>query len=34
MIKLNKRHVIFGPAALASLALGATSSFAQNLAGT
>ncbi len=33
MIKLNKRHVIFGSAALASLALGAASSFAQNLAG-
>jgi protein-disulfide isomerase len=33
MIKLNKRHVIFGSAALASLALGAATSFAQNLAG-
>jgi len=33
MIKLNKRHVIFGSAALASLALGAASSFAQDLAG-
>ena len=33
MIKLNKRHVIFGSAALASLALGGASSFAQNLAG-
>jgi protein-disulfide isomerase len=33
MIKLNKRHVIFGSAALASLALGAASSFAQNLTG-
>ena len=33
MIKLNKRHVIFGSVALASLALGAASSFAQNLAG-
>ncbi len=33
MIKLNKRHVIFGSAALASVALGAASSFAQNLAG-
>lgn len=33
MIKLNKRHVIFGSAALASLALGAASSFAQDLTG-
>ena len=33
MIKLNKRHVIFGSAALAGLALGGASSFAQNLAG-
>ncbi|MDP1699455.1 MAG: DsbA family protein [Aestuariivirga sp.] len=33
MIKLNKRHVIFGSAALAGLALGAASSFAQDLAG-
>jgi len=33
MIKLNKRDVIFGSAALASLALGAASSFAQDLAG-
>jgi protein-disulfide isomerase len=33
MIKLNKRHVIFGSVALASLALGAASSFAQDLTG-
>jgi protein-disulfide isomerase len=33
MIKLTKRHVIFGSAALASLALGAASSFAQDLTG-
>jgi protein-disulfide isomerase len=33
MIKLNKRHVIFGSAALAGLALGGASTFAQNLAG-
>ena len=33
MIKLNKRHVIFGSAALASLALGGALSFAQNLTG-
>jgi protein-disulfide isomerase len=33
MIKLNKRHVIFGSAALAGLALGGASAFAQNLAG-
>ena len=33
MIKLNKRDVIFGTAALASMALGAASSFAQNLSG-
>jgi protein-disulfide isomerase len=33
MIKLNKRHVIFGSTALASLALGAASSFAQDLTG-
>jgi protein-disulfide isomerase len=33
MIKLNKRHVLFGSAALAGLALGGASAFAQNLAG-
>ena len=33
MIKLNQRHVIFGSAALAGLALGAASSFAQDLTG-
>ena len=33
MIKLNKRHVIFGSAALAGLALGAASSVAQDLTG-
>ena len=33
MIKLNKRHVLFGSAALAALALGGASAFAQNLAG-
>jgi protein-disulfide isomerase len=33
MIKLNKRHVIFGSAALASLALGGASVFAQDLTG-
>jgi protein-disulfide isomerase len=33
MIKLNKRDIIFGSAALASLALGAASSFAQDLTG-
>jgi protein-disulfide isomerase len=33
MIKLNKRHFIFGSAALAGLALGGASAFAQNLAG-
>ncbi len=33
MVKLNKRHVIFGSAALASLALGAAASFAQDLTG-
>jgi protein-disulfide isomerase len=33
MIKLNKRDVLFGSAALAGLALGGASAFAQNLAG-
>jgi protein-disulfide isomerase len=33
MIKLNKRHVIFGSAALAGLALGAPQSFAVDLTG-
>lgn len=33
MIKLNKRHVLFGSAALAGLALGGAPAFAQNLAG-
>jgi protein-disulfide isomerase len=33
MIKLNKRDVIFGSAALAGLALGGVPAFAQNLAG-
>ena len=33
MIKLNKRHVLFSSAALAGLALGGASAFAQNLAG-
>jgi len=33
MIKLNKRDVIFGSVALAGLALGAASSFAQDLTG-
>ena len=33
MIKLNKRHVLFGSAALAGLALGGVPAFAQNLAG-
>lgn len=33
MIKLNKRHVLFGSAALAGLALGGASAFGQNLAG-
>ncbi len=33
MIRLNKRHVLFGSAALAGLALGGASAFAQNLAG-
>jgi len=33
MIKLNKRHVLFGSAALAGLALGGATAFAQNLAG-
>ena len=31
MIKLNKRHVIFGSAALGGLALGVASSFAADL---
>jgi protein-disulfide isomerase len=33
MIKLNKRDVLFGSVALAGLALGGASAFAQNLAG-
>jgi hypothetical protein len=33
MIKLTKRHVIFGSAALAGLALGGAAAFAQDLAG-